>query len=117
MTIHEQTGSRGMARRAHFIREARNFICGHIKRNDPASRRLIQYLSMMTLELMVLVRDAKTGEILVKPPKEERWLIREKVGWGRASRNEYKDIAWVGPKFFEAMDKCRVCSYQMASLD
>jgi hypothetical protein len=63
---------------------------------------------MMPFELIVLVRDAKTGDILVKPPKEERWLIREKVGWGRASKNEYKDVAWVGPKFFEAMDKFRV---------
>ncbi|PVH94676.1 hypothetical protein DM02DRAFT_602165 [Periconia macrospinosa] len=107
LTVHQQTGSRGLERRAHHIREARNFICGHIKRNDPASRRLIQYLSMLTFELLVLVRDAKTGDILVKPPKEERWLIREKIGWGRASKNEYKDIAWVGPKFFEAMDKYR----------
>ena len=75
LTRHEQTGSRGMARRAHHIQEARNFICGHIKRNDPASRRLIQHLPMMAFELILLVRDAKTGDILAKPPKEERWLV------------------------------------------
>ncbi|KAF2744666.1 hypothetical protein M011DRAFT_470254 [Sporormia fimetaria CBS 119925] len=107
MTMHHQTGSRGLARRSHCIREARNFICGHIKRNDAASRRLIQYLSMMTFELILLVRDAKTGKILVKPPKEERWLVREKVGWGRASRNEYEVLAKVDAEFFEKMDKQR----------
>lgn len=108
LSMHHQTGSRGMTRRSHFIREARNFICGHIKRNDAASRRLIQYLSMMTFEVILLVRDAKTGKILVKPPKEERWLVREKIGFGRASRNEYEELVKVDKEFFEEMDKQRV---------
>lgn len=107
--MHHQTGSRGtLTRRSHYIREARNFICGHIKRNDAASRRLIQYLSMMTFELVILVRDAKSGKILVKPPKEERWLVREKIGLGRASKNEYEELVKVDAKFFEIMDKQRV---------
>ncbi|KAH6625600.1 hypothetical protein C7974DRAFT_434634 [Boeremia exigua] len=107
MTNYSQTGSRGMARRAHQHTEMRNFICGHIKRDDPVSRRFIQYLAMETWELRALVRDAKTGRVLISPPEDELWLVREKSGWGRASRNEYNNVGEVGPKFFESMDKSR----------
>ncbi|KAF2180722.1 hypothetical protein K469DRAFT_692577 [Zopfia rhizophila CBS 207.26] len=107
VTHHFQTGSRGMARRSHQIFEVRNFICGHIKRDDPVSRRFIQYLSMETFELMALVRDPKTGRVLIQPPEDELWLIREKSGWGRASRNEFRVISEVGPAFFEKMDNIR----------
>lgn len=74
LTQYFQTGSRGMARRSHQIFEMRNVICGHIKRDDPISRRFIQYLSMETWELRALVRDPKTGDILIKPPEDELWL-------------------------------------------
>lgn len=108
LTVRQQTGSsRGNTRRSHHIREIRNFICGHIKRNDAASRRLIQYLTMETSHLVILVRDAKTGRTLVTPPKDQLWLVREKIGIGRASKNEYNVITQVGPKFFEQMDKHR----------
>jgi hypothetical protein len=103
VTYHFQTGSRGMARRSHEIVEMRNFICGHIKRDDPVSRRFIQYLSNETWELRALVRDCKTGRILIQPPAEELWLLREKSGWGRAARNEFNIITEVGPAFFEQM--------------
>ena len=85
----------------------RNFICGNIKRDDPVSRRFIQYLSMETWEVHVLVRDPKTGHILVQPPEEELWLLREKSGWGRESRNEFKILHKVDTAFFEQMDKLR----------
>lgn len=104
VTHYFQTGSRGMARRSHSIMEMRNFICGHIKRDDPVSRRFIQYLSMETWELRALVRDRKTGRILIQPPREELWLLREKSGWGRATRNEFDVIGEVGPAFFEQME-------------
>jgi hypothetical protein len=107
VTNYFQTGSRGPTRRAHQHTEMRNFVCAHIKRDDPVSRRFIQYLSMESWELRVLVRDAKTGHVLVSPPDSELWLVREKSGWGRASRNEYEVIGEVGPKFFESMDKSR----------
>jgi hypothetical protein len=48
VTRYFQTGSRGMARRAHSLVETRNFTCGHIKRDDPVSRRFIQYLATET---------------------------------------------------------------------
>ena len=85
----------------------RNFLCGNIKRDDPVSRRFIQYLSMETWELRALVRDRKTGRVLITPPEEELWILREKVGWGRASKNQFETIIEIGPKFFERMDAAR----------
>ncbi|KAM3087999.1 hypothetical protein ACMFMG_002064 [Clarireedia jacksonii] len=107
MSASRTTGGRGQFRRSHAILEARNFICAHIKRDDPASRRLIQYLSMQTHRLLLLVRDAETGRLLVKPPEEERWLFREKSGIGRASRNEWNVLKEIGPQFFEEMENYR----------
>jgi hypothetical protein len=103
VTHYFQTGSRSMARRSHEFVELRNFTCAHIKRDDPVSRRFIQYLSNETWDLRALVRDRKTGRILIQPPKEELWLLREKSGWGRAARNEFNVMAEVGPVFFEQM--------------
>ncbi|KAF1961597.1 hypothetical protein CC80DRAFT_462884 [Byssothecium circinans] len=107
VTHYFQTGSRGMARRAHQVVEMRNFICGNIKRDDAVSRRFIQYLSMETWDLRALVRDRKTGEVLIQPPEEELWLVREKSGWGRAAKNEFDNTVEVGPEFFEKMDTIR----------
>jgi hypothetical protein len=106
--MRSQTGSRSHGvRRSHAILEMRSFICAHIKRNDPISRRLVQYLSMQTCSLVLLVRDGKTGSILVKPRDEHTWLVREKTGVGRAARNEWNIIQKVGTEFFESMDKHR----------
>ncbi|CAG8959200.1 hypothetical protein HYFRA_00012557 [Hymenoscyphus fraxineus] len=107
LTQKYQTGSRQRnVQRAHAAFEARNVICAHIKR-DQVSRRLIQYLSMEAHQLLILVRDAETGNILVKPPEEERWIHRTKSGVGRASKNEWKVVTSVGPRFFEQMDRHR----------
>src|SRR5579859_2531420 len=106
--MRSQTGSRSHGvRRSHAMLETRSFVCAHIKRNDPTSRRLVQYLSMQTSCLVLLVRDGKTGSILVKPPEEETWLVREKTGLGRAARNEWNVIQKVGTQFFEDMDRHR----------
>jgi hypothetical protein len=107
LTRHHQTGRGGPFRRSYSVLEARNFICAHIKRNDPVSRRFIQYLHMQSHRLLMLVRDAETGRILVKPPEEERWLIRVKSGIGRAAKGEWNIIKKVGPQFFEEMDNYR----------
>jgi hypothetical protein len=99
-----QTGSRGIMRRHHSVKEVRSYICGLVKRNDPVrqvlavrtacetytdfvhSRRFIQYLSMETGRIRALVRDQKTGLIVHQPPTEELWLVREKSGFGRANK-------------------------------
>ena len=91
----------------HQSSEIRNFLCGHIKRNDPASRRFIQYLAMETSKVVVLVRDGKTGKIILKPPTEQNWLARYKEGVGRASKREFITTQSVGEKFFEEMDRLR----------
>ncbi|KAL8820584.1 MAG: hypothetical protein Q9223_001233 [Gallowayella weberi] len=110
MTTNFQTRSRGQMRRAHCITESRNFLCANIKRNDPATRRFLQYLTMRSTKVVMLVRDAKTSRILRSPPKTELWLHREKAGIGRASKNEWVIRAEVGEKFFEKTH--RFCSMQ-----
>ena len=96
-----QSGSRGQGRRVHSVTEVRNFMCANIKRNDPITRRFLQYLSMQSCKVVVLIRDAKTSKILRSPPDDELWLNRHKAGVGRASKNEWTVGAKVGPKFFE----------------
>ena len=76
-------------------------MCANIKRNDPVSRRFLQYLSMQTNNVLVLIRDAKTSKFLRKPPDEEMWLSRHKAGIGRASKNEWTVTKEVGLPFFE----------------
>ncbi|KAF2197150.1 hypothetical protein GQ43DRAFT_484368 [Delitschia confertaspora ATCC 74209] len=107
LTHYFQTGSRGMARRSHQFLEVRNFVCGHVKRNDPVTRRFIEYLTMETYEVIALVRDPKTGRTLIKPPTSELWLVREKSGWGRATKTKYEVLEEVGTSFFERMDAMR----------
>ncbi|KAF2112566.1 hypothetical protein BDV96DRAFT_601966 [Lophiotrema nucula] len=107
LTHHVQTGSRGSARRAHQVLQVRDLLCGHIKRDDPSSRRFIQYISMQTRHIVALVRDPKTGRVLTQPPEKELWLAREKSGWGRASRNTFEIISEVGLKLFEEVDQAR----------
>ncbi|KAL8954154.1 MAG: hypothetical protein Q9222_000038 [Ikaeria aurantiellina] len=103
-----QTGSRGQQyRRAHAVVEHRNFMCCNIERNNPASRRFCQYLSTQSNLVVVLIRDTKTGRILVKPPEGQYWLRRSKAGLGRASKNEWDLQLEMGPKFFEEVQKDR----------
>ncbi|RMJ18641.1 hypothetical protein CDV36_001763 [Fusarium kuroshium] len=85
---HNQIGGRSSSRRQHDIVETRNIIVGHMKRNDPITRRFLQYLSMRTGELLVMVRDGKTGRVITAPPEEQLWTYRIKQGLGRASKNE-----------------------------
>ena len=76
-------------------------------RNDAATRRFIQYLSMQSSSVVCLVRDAKTGRTFVSPPEDQLRLTREKSRLGRASKHEYRIISEVGPKHFEQMEHYR----------
>ena len=107
MTSRFQTGSRGGGPRRHVVHEARNFLCAYMKRNDPVSRRFIQYMAMQTPKVVILVRDGKTGQIIVKPPPEENWLTRSKSGTGRALKNDFEVGEHVGEAFFEKRDTAR----------
>lgn len=57
--------------------------------------------------MVLLVRDAESGKLLVKPQEEERWLFREKSGIGRATQNSWNVLKKIGPAFFEEMDRHR----------
>ncbi|KAK2803520.1 hypothetical protein FQN50_006955 [Emmonsiellopsis sp. PD_5] len=93
--------------RVHATREVRNYICAQMCRSDPAARRFLQYVSMQTSRMMLVVRDAKTGKIIVKPPDGQAWLSREKMGHGRASRTPWKITKRVDEAFFTEMEERR----------
>lgn len=112
MTSHYQSTRHSGVRRQHDVREARNIICGHMKRNDPVSRRFIQYLALETSQVVIVARDVKTGRVLVQPPRDELWLLREKSGLGRANKNEWKVIKKVGPELWNEMDQERKWSLE-----
>lgn len=78
-----------------------------MKRSDPSSRRFLQYVTMLRTRLLILVRDGKTGQIVVRPPSKHCWLTRSKGGLGRASKQEYNVHTFVGEEFFEQMDAKR----------
>jgi hypothetical protein len=106
-THHRQVGGRSQARRQHDIVEMRNVLVGNMKRNDPVTRRFIQYLLMRTGEVLVMVRDGKTGRVITAPSDEELWTYRKKQGLGRASRNEWHNVLEMGPDFMKMMDVMR----------
>ncbi|KAF5130914.1 hypothetical protein E5D57_007263 [Metarhizium anisopliae] len=104
---HTQVSGRSHGRRQHDIIETRNIIVGHMKRNDAVTRRFLQYLVMRAGELLVLVRDGKTGRVITAPPEEQLWTYRQKQGIGRASKNEYVNVLEVGPVYFQILDASR----------
>ena len=106
-TRRNQVGGRGQARRQHDVVEARNIIVGHMKRNDPITRRFLQYLLMRTGELLIMVRDGKTGRVITAPPDKQLWTYRKKQGLGRASKNEWINFLEVGPQYFALTDLLR----------
>lgn len=106
-THHHQVGGRSQLRRQHDIVETRNIIVGHMKRNDPVTRLFLQYLLMRAGEVLVLVRDGKTGRVITAPPEEHLWTYRKKQGIGRASKNEFVNVLEVGPEYFDMLDSLR----------
>ncbi|KAF4975727.1 hypothetical protein FZEAL_7503 [Fusarium zealandicum] len=104
---HNQIGGRSQGRRQHDIVETRNILIGHMKRNDPITRRFLQYLLMRTGEMLVMVRDGKTGRVITAPPDEYLWTYRKKQGLGRASKNEWQNVLELGPQYFDMTDKLR----------
>ncbi|KPM43969.1 hypothetical protein AK830_g2623 [Neonectria ditissima] len=104
---HNQVGGRTRGRRQHDFVEARNVISAHMKRNDPVTRRFIQYLVMRTGEVLVLVRDGKTGRVITAPPEEHLWTYRKKQGLGRASKSEWENVLTIGPDYFDMTDRLR----------
>ncbi|KAF7546260.1 hypothetical protein G7Z17_g8560 [Cylindrodendrum hubeiense] len=102
-----QVGGRTRGRRQHDFVETRNVLAVHMKRSDPVTRRFLQYLMIRTGELLVLVRDGKTGRVITAPPEEHLWTYRMKQGLGRASKSEWHNVLEVGPMFFDLTDTMR----------
>ncbi|KAI0197641.1 hypothetical protein F4808DRAFT_473678 [Astrocystis sublimbata] len=99
-------GSRSQQRRRHDYVESRNILVGHMKRNDSVTRRFLQYISMRPGELLLLVRDGRTGQIITAPKEEDTlWTLRSKQGLGRASKNEWDTHLEVGPAYFEFVEQ------------
>lgn len=94
-------------RRQHQILETRNIIVGHMKRRDPVTRRFLQYISMRAGEVLLLVRDGRTGRVITAPSDKHLWTYRAKFGMGRASRSEWTELLSIGPKYFELVEQWR----------
>jgi hypothetical protein len=62
---------------------------------------------MRTGQILLLVRDGKTGKVLTCPDKEQLFTYRVKQGLGRSSKNEFENILEVGPDYFEMADRLR----------
>ncbi|KAK7962471.1 MFS allantoate transporter [Apiospora aurea] len=100
-THHNEVGNRQRGvRRQHSMVDARNVIVGHMKRNDSVTRRFIQYCTMRAGELLIMVRDGKTGEVITSPDPDQLWTWREKHGVGRANKSEWTNVLEVGPLYF-----------------
>lgn len=92
---HNRTARPMKGRRAPTEVHARNIIAGHMKRNDPVTRRFLQYLMMRTGEVLLLVRDGKTGRVITAPPVDQLWTYRKKRG------SEWENVLEVGPEYFD----------------
>ncbi|ESU14050.1 hypothetical protein FGSG_07746 [Fusarium graminearum PH-1] len=104
---YHQSGNRSAVRRQHDMIEARNILVGSMKRNDPVTRRFLQYLLIRAGEVLVMVRDGKTGRVITASPKEHLWTYRKKTGLGRAARDEWENILEMGPEFMKLTDQLR----------
>lgn len=110
MTASQEVGSRRFGKQRTAI-ETRNFICAYMKRNDPVSRRLIQYLAMQTSHVVMMVRDVKTGKYIVEPPDDQLWLVRKEGGFGGRTGGDWVTVKSVDPDFFEEIDRFREFSF------
>ncbi|KAH7161235.1 hypothetical protein EDB81DRAFT_879566 [Dactylonectria macrodidyma] len=87
-----------------IISQSRNVMAANMKRDDPVTRRFLQYLMMRAGEVLVVVRDGKTGRIITAPPKDNLWTCRQKTGVEGA---EWQHVLSVGPEFFNMTDRLR----------
>ena len=79
-----------------------------MKRNDSVTRRFLQYISMRPGDLLLLVRDGRTGTIVTAPRDEDtHWTLRSKQGLGRASKNEWEVHLEIGPEYFDFVERNR----------
>ncbi|KAL2126582.1 hypothetical protein VTI74DRAFT_651 [Chaetomium olivicolor] len=51
-----------------------------MKRNDPVTRRFVQYAAMRPDERLILLRDGKDGRIITAPGNGQLWITRSRRG-------------------------------------
>lgn len=79
-----------------------------MKRKDPVTRRFLQYCSMRSGELLLAVRDGRTGKVITAPDDDNAlWTLRYKMGMGRAAKNDWETVLEVGPSYFQAVEYFR----------
>jgi hypothetical protein len=97
--------SRKTLRKQAFITETRNVVAAYMKRNDPITRRFIQYALMRTNEFFILVRDDRNDRIVVAPEERHRWIWRERRGTadtGYDGNEGWDNLIEAGPDLFTA---------------
>lgn len=109
---HLDNVNRKNLRRQQMIVESRNYVCAHMKRNDPVTRRFIQYALMRPSAHLILVRDGRDGRIVVAPDKQHRWITRSRPGLTAVGRQSHDDDGWdveleVDSYFFELAEAQR----------
>ncbi|KAF2668818.1 hypothetical protein BT63DRAFT_286330 [Microthyrium microscopicum] len=84
----------------YWILQTRSYIAAYVKRDDPYTQRLIEYLRLQPSLTQLLVRDAADGKIIISPIPDQLWLSREKKGSGLSSKQDWKVSKSLGPEFF-----------------
>ncbi|KAH8882225.1 hypothetical protein GQ53DRAFT_753902 [Thozetella sp. PMI_491] len=102
------TTSGGFYSRQRGAFQSRNVICANMKRNDPVTRRFIQYALMRAGEILILVRDGCTGKIVVGPDKSQRWLLRQsEVDNPYGGDRSWHNLVEVNEAYFHGCTKVR----------
>ena len=107
----------GGDKRSTARKQCKNFVAANIKRNDPVSRRFIQYLCMQRSHVTMMVRDAKSGSVLVKPESEYIWLDRHKAGYDCFGDPEWDDGLSVNEELLTTFSTRRVREWQFGFTD
>lgn len=103
-SVHHTSGDRRQGPSVHATWQYRNVLAIHIARNSAVYRHFVQYLALQAAKVVMLVRNAKTGDLLVTPDDEDCWLARERVGYGRAKGDDDWIVRRkVGENMFEMM--------------
>ncbi|KAF7184910.1 hypothetical protein HII31_13722 [Pseudocercospora fuligena] len=104
--------------RVRGISQAKNVMCLYLKRNDPISRRFVQYLHMASSKVCVLVRDAKTGNVLrPRPPQKHFWLLRAGFQHGADAEPEWTVKKSIGDDLFKDLEGLKAQTLQLGFND
>lgn len=58
--------------------ESRNWLIGHMSRNDHRVRRFLSMCIAYSSRFLIWVNDSKTSKVLYQPPKDHTWRARKR---------------------------------------